>query len=204
MDMENWRQAVSEKLNKLSKRLNGMTPSMLYGTLCSATILPVISAATQGDFASVAALTGVVGGVGGNLIANQIQSWRDRSEEDLATELINNAQGDDQWRQTLDTLLAEFQAPHQIQANLNKADRTWFTDTLKDQLAQLDSNFTLHRDGTLVMGDRNVVAENISDSVIQTGNGSVSTGGEWYIGTQYINPANKYIRVKKHKQSLDA
>ncbi len=191
MDMENWRQAVSEKLNKLSKRLNGMTPSMLYGTLCSATILPVISAATQGDFASVAALTGVVGGVGGNLIANQIQSWRDRSEEDLATELINNAQGDDQWRQTLDTLLAEFQAPHQIQANLNKADRTWFTDTLKDQLAQLDSNFTLHRDGTLVMGDRNVVAENISDSVIQTGNGSVSTGGGVYIGTQYINPAIK-------------
>ena len=37
------------------------------------TLLPVVTAADQGDFGALVALTSVVGGVGGDLIANQIQ-----------------------------------------------------------------------------------------------------------------------------------
>ena len=68
------------------------------------------------------ALTGVVGGIGGNLIANQIQAWKDRSDDELAAELNQKAQADPQWREALDTLLREFEAPRVVQAALGAAD----------------------------------------------------------------------------------
>ena len=92
MDEATWRQAATERLHSLAATVKGMTPDLLYGALCSASLLPVVTAANQGDFGAVGALFGVVGGVGGNLIANQIQGWKDRSEQELAAELAEKAQ----------------------------------------------------------------------------------------------------------------
>ena len=173
MNIDAWREAVTQRLHTLAREIHAWTPDLLYGALCSASLLPVVTAAHQGDFTAVAALTGVVGAVGGNLISGQIQAWKDRSEEDLAAELTANARDDSAWRDALDKLLAEFQAPQTVQAVLSEADRDWFARALKESLALVKSGLTVMNEGAWVVGDGNI---------IQTGDGAVATGGGAHIG----------------------
>lgn len=168
MDVNAWRRSVNERLRALGESVRLMTPGMVYGALCSASLLPVVAAMSRGDYEPLTALFGMVGGVGGNLIANQIQGWKDRSEEELAAELTVLAQKDEAWREALDTLLAEFEAPRVVQAILSEADRDWFAETLRAGLAEVGSGLTVSNDGTLVVGDRNIVGD-VSGSVIQMG-----------------------------------
>lgn len=168
MDLNAWRQATRARLLGLTDAVREMTPGMAYGALCSASLLPVVTAANGGDFTALVALSGVVGGVGGNLIANQIQTWKDRSDEELAVELTTLAREDAQWRETLDTLLAELETPRVVQAILSEADRDWFAETLRAGLAEVGSGLKVSNDGTLVVGDRNIVGD-VSGSVIQMG-----------------------------------
>ena len=123
MDMDSWRTAIRSRLQELAQRIRGLAPGMTYGALSAATLLPVVAAANQGDFGALVALTGVVGGIGGNLIANQIQAWKDRSEQDLAADLTEKAQADPQWREALDTLLREFEAPREIRPSSARRTR---------------------------------------------------------------------------------
>lgn len=115
MNIDAWRQAADQRLRALAREIRAWTPDLLYGALCSASLLPVVTAANQGDFAAVVALTGVVGAVGGNLISGQIQAWKDRSEEDLAADLAARVQAEPEWRAALDALLVDFQAPGTVQ-----------------------------------------------------------------------------------------
>ncbi|MCB9139856.1 MAG: SUMF1/EgtB/PvdO family nonheme iron enzyme [Caldilineaceae bacterium] len=184
MNIDAWREAVTQRLHTLAREIHAWTPDLLYGALCSASLLPVVTAAHQGDFTAVAALTGVVGAVGGNLISGQIQAWKDRSEEDLAAELTANARDDSAWRDALDKLLVEFQAPQTVQAVLSEADRDWFARALKGSLAHVKSGLTVTNEGVWVVGNRNVtVAGGVRNSTIVTGDGNTvtETGGGAYV-----------------------
>ena len=48
MNMDDWRQNANERLEALTGTVRQMTPGVLYGALCSSTLLPVITAANQG------------------------------------------------------------------------------------------------------------------------------------------------------------
>jgi hypothetical protein len=100
-------------------------------------MLPVVTAAGQGDFGAVVTLVGVLGSVGGNLIANRIEAWRELSEEEVAAELTGKARDDTQWRDALDTLLEEFEATQVVQAGLSEGDRQWFAGVLRGELEKL-------------------------------------------------------------------
>ncbi|RME57805.1 MAG: hypothetical protein D6790_12810, partial [Caldilineae bacterium] len=91
----------------------------------------------QGDYGVLVALTGVVGGIGGNLIANQIQAWQDKSEAELAQELTTLAETDPAWLDALDALLLEFEAPRVVQAVLPEADWDRFQRLLRQELERL-------------------------------------------------------------------
>jgi hypothetical protein len=43
MDETTWRQAATEKLQSLAATVRDMTPGMVYGALCSASLLPVVT-----------------------------------------------------------------------------------------------------------------------------------------------------------------
>ena len=183
MNLDEWKSAVNRRLRDLGKSIKVMTPGVLYGALSTATLLPVITAANSGDFGALAALGSVVGGVGGNLIANQIQAWKDRSEAALAPELAEKAAQSPEWRAALDALLKEFEAPRVVQAILSEADRDWFVGNLRKELATIGSSLTISVDnqGQLVLGDRNVVASgDIRGSTIITGDNNIATGGGGY------------------------
>lgn len=183
MNLDEWKSAVNTRLHDLGNSMQLLTPGVLYGALSTATVLPIVTAFNQGDYSALVALAGVVGGVGGNLIANQIQAWKERSEAELAPELAEKAAQSPEWRAALDALLKEFQAPRVVQAILSEADRDWFVAALRQELTTIGSSLTISVDnqGQLVLGDRNVVASgNIQGSTIITGDKSVATGGGSY------------------------
>ena len=120
----------------------------MYGALCSASLLPVVTAAQQGDFAALVALGSVVGGVGGNLIANQIQGWHERSEEELAAELGQRAAVDPQWLETLDALLTQLEATQVVQASLSEQDWRRVAAVLQNELDRLGSRVSVQVKGS--------------------------------------------------------
>ncbi|MEI2688824.1 MAG: hypothetical protein V9H69_03580 [Anaerolineae bacterium] len=148
MNLDQWKEAARHNLQRLGQRVGQLAPGTVYGALCSASLLPVVTAAQQGDFAALVALGSVVGGVGGNLIANQIQEWRGRSEEDLAAELGQRAVADPQWLETLDALLVQMEAPQVVQASLNEQDWSRLAEVLKTELASLGSRVSVEVKGS--------------------------------------------------------
>ena len=171
MDLKELKSATRSNLEKLSNRVRRLAPGTIYGSLCASTLWPVISAAGLGDFGAVGALCGVLGSMGGGLVAGRIQAWRDQSEADLATELGEIAKDDPKWREVLDKLLEEFESPRIVQGALSEADRTWFTDTLKDELSKLGN---LDRYQAMLVGD-GAIAQ--GEGAVAAGAGGVAVGG---------------------------
>ena len=201
MDLQEWKSVAKARLAKLAGRVKELAPGTVYGALCASTVLPVVTAAGQGDFAAVAALGGVLGGVGGNLIANRLQAWRDRSEQEVAAELGEKARDDEQWRDALDTLLEEFEATQVVQAGLSEGDRQWFADALREELHKLGNleryQAVLSGSGAIVQGaeakgagERGVVADTVQDSTIITGDHNRNVQAETYIEHQDVHIDN--------------
>ena len=153
MDLQQWKQAAEAKLAALARELRVGAPEYLYGAMSAATLAPLVTAVSQGDYAALVAATGIVGGIGGNLIANQIQAWTDRSEAEVAVELEAKAAAEPEWRAALDALLREFEAPRVVQAILSEADRDWFVDSLRAELDQIGSGLTIEIDNDGRVGD---------------------------------------------------
>lgn len=121
MNLQAWQAAARQNLTRLAGRLRRLAPGTLYGFLSATTLLPVVTAANQGNFAALVTLGSVVGGIGGDLVANQIQAWKDRSETELAAELQQRATADPTWRETLDTILAKLAAIQTVRETLSPA-----------------------------------------------------------------------------------
>ncbi len=186
MNLEQWKEAAQRNLQHLAGRISQLAPGTVYGALCSASLLPVVTAAQQGDFAALMALGSVVGGVGSNLIANQIQGWYERSEEDLAAEVGQRAATDVAWRDALDAVLAAVQAPQTVQAGLPEADRVWFVDALRTELERLGNlaryEALLEGSGTIIQGTGNVGAGAYGTAI-----GTIQ--GNAYFGPEPEDPA---------------
>lgn len=165
MDLTTWKEAARQRLTAVGDTVRRRVPATVYGALSAAAILPVVAAVSQGDFAALVALTGVVGGVGANLIANQIQAWKDRSEAEIAADLAMKAETDAEWREALDTLIEKLDAVEGAQAGLSEKDRQWFQETLQAEVEHLGSGVTIN-----IKGDRSVVAgRDVRAKAIQPG-----------------------------------
>src|SRR5690349_21374092 len=105
-DLSVWKERAAEHLRGVSdlvKRTASGTPYAVYAGLCTLSLWPLVEAAQQGElFPMMMALGSVAGSVGGNLIANQIQSWKDRTEAGAQAEAVgwiaSNAPQDTQLR----------------------------------------------------------------------------------------------------------
>ncbi len=194
MDLQSWKEAITRRLRDSAHFLKMKTPGTLYGMLAASSLLPVITAFNGGDPSALIALGGVVGGVGGNLLANQIQGWKDRSEAELAEELGQLAATQPEWQETLDAILTQLETPRTVQNILAEADKEWFTRTLRQELTALgnlgryqqfftSNTATLSGSGGLAQGKGAVAA----------GAGGVAVGGDVHgdvnINNQLIDPA---------------
>ncbi|MCP4693558.1 MAG: hypothetical protein GY859_36320, partial [Desulfobacterales bacterium] len=140
---EIWKKQVSDRAGRfgdwLKKRGGREFPNLIYGGLCGMTIWPLVEAAQTGLSMSVGmALGSVAGGVGANLIAAQLEKWKDRADETEVHEwAAENAAQNPEIRDALDAIMENFNVMAQAEAGLDEKDRAWFSETLKKELQQL-------------------------------------------------------------------
>ena len=173
MDLSSWKEAVARRLRDSAHLLKEMTPGSLYGMLAASSLLPVIVAAVGGDFGAVATLTDVVGGEGGNLLANQIQNWKERSEAELAVELGQLAAANPEWRAALDALLLGLETPRIVRSILGEeAEWDRFAGVLRHELAQLGNGeryeifFVDTRGGAYIHGSAHIAGDLVNGDKI--------------------------------------
>ena len=171
-DVQVWRERIAQQMEDWKGRweqARSAGVSSLYGFLSALALWPVVEAVRQGELAALWALGSVAAGVGGNLLANQIQSWKD--ETGAADQLARAAEESEEVRAALDGVLERLEVVAQAQAGLDEADRAWFTGALNREAAQLGSNLTV----VTVTGSG---AAAVGKGAMAVGEGAVGVAGD--------------------------
>lgn len=180
---------LSELKTHLRTRLatfarNPRVAGSVYAALAGMALWPIAQAAGAGDFAAaLTALAGAAAGVGANLIANQVQSWKD--ESDAGRSLVQAAAKSAQVRAALDAVLAELGVLQEAQAALAEADQAWFAETLRAELAHLGGSPRLEAQlvafdqrGQVVHGPQTNIAGDVQGPVLSGEFGGPVTVGD--------------------------
>ena len=191
--LETWKAQVYERLWGWRLRLEQARPVSIYSTLSAMALWPLVQAAqSEGMLPMAMTLGNVAAGVGGNLIAEQVQRWRDHAAEaphdeaTIAAWVKEHLATQADLRLALDTILERLEAVPQAQATLDEAQRAWFAQTLRQELAAMGSlaRFEAHLTGSgsmaqgpeaVAAGERGVAGRNIQGSVIITGDHVIYT-----------------------------
>ncbi len=183
-NLDFWQQRVRERLSGWRERWQQAGVSSVYTFLSAATLWPVVEAARHGEWAAVAALGTVTASIGSNLLANQIQAWKD--EADAARNLEAALPDNPALRVELDAVLAKLETLSLAKAALSEADKAWFAETIQRELAALGSTITytatLTGDGAVAQGDGAVAVGKGGRYV----GGDVNTGGGDFVGRDKI------------------
>jgi len=203
--LENWQAQTRRNLAYFGQWLKRCqtqdAPLVAYGALTSLTVWPVVEAALAGGqlAPAVSALLGTASGVGANLLATQIEGWRQRAEPpqlgEIEAWLRRNIAANTALRDTLDAILQELAAIPQAQAALTAAERDWFTQTLRAELAQL-GNLPRFAAVIIAAGDNAVVASQASN--IYAGQNNTyyigATPDHAHLKTNYLNRLYDHCR----------
>ncbi len=190
-DLTTWKANFKHRLPGWKKRVQQTGVNSVYYTVSAAALWPVVEAARTGDWGAVAALGGVLAGLGSNLLANQMQSWKD--ETDAAVKLAEAGSTQPALRAELDAVLQKLDALSEAGQSLAEADRAGFIETLRAEMPRLGSQIT-HI--TLVKGG-SAVAQ--GDGAIALGKNAIYIGGPVY-GNLTIHPAPDPRAVEAEKQ----
>ncbi|HEX9971517.1 MAG TPA: NACHT domain-containing protein, partial [bacterium] len=148
----------------------------IYAFLSASTIWPIVEAARAGNWEAAMALGGVVAGLGSNLLAERIQTWKDKVDaaQKIEQEVIKNPA----LRNEIDLVLEKLDSISLAHSTLPEPDRNWFLKTLQEELSKLGSLSKF--EATL----RSIVSSGaIQQSILVTGdNNSVS-----YILNKYFD-----------------
>ena len=137
-DISAWKASVRQHLAGWQQRMLDAGVDSVYATISAAALWPVIEAARGGEFAAFAALGTVLAGVGSNLVANQLQGWRD--EHDAARKLAADVPHQPDLRAELDAVLERLDALAAARDALPEDQQGWFVETLRTELRDLGSN----------------------------------------------------------------
>jgi formylglycine-generating enzyme required for sulfatase activity len=186
-DLDTWKSQLAERLKDWKPRMQRAGVSSIYAFLSAAALWPVVEAYQRGEIAALLALGGVLGGVGGNLVANQIQAWKDRhaSEAEAARQLEEQVLTEENLRLALDALLDKLEALPAAGRGLSESDRRWLEDVLAEELARLGSDLqvTLTGGGAIALGTGSLAAGD--RAVVVKGN----------VGGDFLGP---HARLEKH------
>lgn len=139
-DLKTWREKTAQRVQVLRTQISQHSvPNLLYAGLCGAALWPLVETAQQGELLIVmAALGQVAAGIGGNLLAEQLQRWKDSADEDELTAWVaEEAPTSAELQETLDAVLEKTQAVTKTRAELSDEDRAWFDRRLAEELEQM-------------------------------------------------------------------
>lgn len=183
MTSENWLLQARQRLAAFVTTIEDWAPSTLYGAIAGAAILPLL--ATTGD--PKEALAGIVGGLGANLIANQLEAWKERSNGDEATQasalarhLSDAAKTDETLRQSLDELLRKTGALEVVIKNAADDERKEVVAQLDRQFARLHSTLDVNK--IYVGGDWITVGDITNSNFVIIGSNNIQAGPGSHIG----------------------
>ncbi|MGB8647999.1 MAG: SUMF1/EgtB/PvdO family nonheme iron enzyme [Anaerolineae bacterium] len=162
-DLAQWKQALASNLRAWKAQMAAAGVTSAYAFIAAAALWPVAQAAQQGDWSALMALGGVTAGLGTNLLANQIQRWKDAA--DAAAQLASQVDTAPALRQELDAVLEKLEALDAARNALAEADRAWFAKTLGAELARLGN---LDRYRLALFGKGNVVVAGNDNQVTVT------------------------------------
>ncbi len=188
MDREKWQAEVRKRVVASREWLRSVGPGMAYGALATCTLLPLVSAAQQNDFAAIGTLYQIVGGVGGNLLSQQLATWFGKNDAEVAELLGTKAAQDPAWRDAFDQLLQELQTPKLAQAVLSEADWDRLQGLLAADVKQLGSKLNLQIEGD-VHGD--LISANLETGVSKAVIGKGNT-------QQNIDKIDKYVEREEN------
>ena len=166
-DLTLWKSQLTENLQDWKTRMTRAGVNSVYAFIAAAALYPVAQAAQQGDWSGLVALGGVTASIGTNLLANQIQNWRDANvaAKDLDAQVESNAA----LRSELDAVLEKLDAFRIADNALSASDRVWFQETLTRELARLGSHIAYNSQN--ITGDHNVAVQgDDNDLVVVHGN----------------------------------
>lgn len=166
-DLAQWKSQLAENLQTWRARMTRAGVNSAYTFIAAAALYPVAQAAQQGDWSALAALGAVTASVGTNLLANQIQKWRD--ENDAAAQLEIGAQENAALRRELDAVLEKLDAFTIAQNALPASERAWFRHTLREELTRLDN---LDSFAQFIVGDSNIAVQGHENTVNLLGEGA--------------------------------
>ncbi len=220
-NLDLWREKTTASLQSvgqwLTERKDKDAPFLLYGYLSSMALWPLVAAAQTGELLpAVMTLGGIGAGIGGNLIANQLEQWQSRAGEVTEAEVeqwvAETAPDNPELQQALDTILQKLKVLELAQAGLTEANRQWFRDTLRAELAQLGSlahfEATLSGSGAIAQGERAraayadnqgvAVGGDVGGSVVVAGEGSQIFMGQQLAKTPAIDSESALGRYLQH------
>jgi formylglycine-generating enzyme required for sulfatase activity len=189
-DSATWQEAAAGKLKGigtwLDRRRREDAPYVAYGTLCGLSLWPLVEAAQAGQFLPVVmALGSIAGGVGGNLIAEQVQRWKDRAdpvdEAEVAEWVAERVPTDESLREALDTILEMLEAIPLAGAALDEAGRAWFAEALRQEMDRLGN---LSRFEVTLVGSGAIA----QDHSVAAGAGGVAVGRDVHGDVTVLGP----------------
>jgi len=142
MNPAEWKESAQTRMRRFAVAVDRWSSGLVYGGLAASAVFPLIEATSQAistnNWQQVMTLGTLVGTLlGGNLLAGEITRWRDRTEDEIAGELAGKAETDPDWRDALDKLLLELEAPRIVQDVLPERDWDRFQRMLQGELAKL-------------------------------------------------------------------
>ena len=184
-----WRDKVTEKLQGWKARMNSLGADSVYGILAASAFWPVYQAMQTDPWGAGT----VLGAVGGNLVANVIQKWKD--EADAAKTIQVAAEENPELLRELDLIIKKFDVLSLAQNALPEEDHQWFRHTLSAELEKLGNAERYHAvlsgTGTIIQGNRNITAtkgslaaETITNSPVTIDNSKRRVSTETYVEKQ--------------------
>ncbi|MBK8988173.1 MAG: SUMF1/EgtB/PvdO family nonheme iron enzyme [Chloroflexi bacterium] len=168
----NLRQQIHASLRQWRARLNHLGSDSLYLFLSAAAFAPAAMAVAQGQPAGIELMM-LLGGLGGNLLANVVQKFRDAPDEAAAMALLQEALAQTPALQAeLDALLTKLEVFTTAQEELPESQRAWFAETLRTELEQR-GNWPQFQAAFMAVGPGAQAIDNRGGLIIQQGNQSV-------------------------------
>jgi hypothetical protein len=156
-----WKERAEYRLEQFKELVNKAgTP--VYATVVSLTLMPLIEIAMSSGIAAITLpLMTLISGLGTNLLAAEIERWKDSNEQISETDIIqwveDTAANNSQLRNEIDEIMINLDAIPTVQKNLNPEDKQWFVSELEKQLKKM-GNYDRYEhiivQGDVVQGDK--------------------------------------------------
>jgi len=141
--LNSWKERINEQLKELGSKwdmLKSAGANPAYSFLCAAAFYPIVQACQQGDISALVALGQVTAGIGGGLVSNLIQNWKDNERittEGMASDLAPEVKNGEKLREEIDAILEKLEVIEMAKQNLKSEQKDDFIQTLKEEMKKL-------------------------------------------------------------------